>query len=177
MEKDTVIKLRNALKCGKNLPIRVLINNSFTIIDENHKLQFTKWDDENGLLYSFRLVDPASDRYPNNKNKMISFFVVSYNTIEAIEVPLLPLSELDNICDSLESINCPEISADFRGLMKNTFNDILSDDRVNLYPSDINTLLGPNSVNDKDDYYNSKYTENYQETKRYKKYNDDITNS
>ena len=57
MDKAQVIKLRDELKCGKNLPVRVLINNSFTIIDESHHLQFTKWDDTNGILYSLRLIN------------------------------------------------------------------------------------------------------------------------
>ena len=52
MDKDKVIKLRDALKADKNLPLRILIDNGFTTIDESYHLQFTKWDDTNGILYT-----------------------------------------------------------------------------------------------------------------------------
>ena len=54
MENADVIKLRDILrKTGdnNNTPLRVYIDNSFIIIDESNKFEFTKWDDDNGILF------------------------------------------------------------------------------------------------------------------------------
>lgn len=175
MLKEDVIKLRTALKCGKNIPLRILINNSFTIIDESSKFQFTKWDDTNGMLYSFRMVDMQTDTLPNNKGNCISFFVVSYDTIEAIEIAQLPVGELDNLFSSLGAIGCT-FNEDFKNLIKRTYTEIFHPDRYQLSPSDTNTILGPGAVNDRDDYYYGKYEEPFLETKRYNDRNNYISN-
>ena len=179
MDKTQVIKLRDELKCGKNLPVRVLINNSFTIIDESHHLQFTKWDDTNGILYSFRLINVSgSDRILTNKENAISVFAVSYDTIEAIEIPVLPMDDLDALFDGLSAGGCT-FGDDYKGLIKNTFTQALHPDRFDLRPTEINRLLGPDATNDKDDYYNnpSKFVDSFKETTRYRKRNQEIIDS
>lgn len=179
MLKEQVIKIRNELKCGKNLPLRILINNSFTVIDESHHLEFTKWDDTNGLLYAFRLIDiHGTDRIPSNIENAIAVFVVSYDTIEAMEIPVMPLRELDTLFDNLDAGGCP-FGEDFRKLIKHTYENALSPDRFRLSPTDMNQLLGPDAANDKDDYYNnpSKFTYPFKETLRYDKHNREIIES
>lgn len=178
MEKAQVIKLRDELKCGKNIPLRILINNSFTIIDESHRLHFTKWDDTNGILYSFRLMDiRGTDRALSNRNA-ISVFSVSYDTIEAIEIPVMPLEDLDALFNSLGNGGCT-FSNDYKNLIKNSYAEALSPSNFRLSPTDLNNILGPGAANDKDDYYNhpSKFVQSAQETNRYREYNQKITDS
>lgn len=166
MEKSTVIKLRDELKCGKNIPLRILINNSFTVIDESHTMQFTKWDDENGIVYSFRLVDiNSTDHNPSDKENAIAVFAVSYSTIEALEAPVFPLSELDTLFDKLSSGGCT-FGAGFTDLIKHTYEYALHPDRYRLSPTDMTNMLGKEAVSDKDDYYNhpGKFTESFKET-------------
>ena len=61
---------------------------------------------------------------------------------------------------------------DFEKVIIHTFKEVLAPDRITLTPSDINSILGPNVVNDKDDYYYNKYVEASKETQRYKEHND-----
>lgn len=79
LTKEEIIRLRNTLKCGKNIPLRILSNNSFFIIDESNVLQFTKWDDTNEVLYSFRMVNPNADITPSNRQQLISVIAVPYD--------------------------------------------------------------------------------------------------
>ena len=176
MTKEEVIKLRDTLKCGKNIPLRVLSNNSFFIIDESNVLQFTKWDDANEILYSFRMVNPNVDITPSNKQQLISLVAVPYDRIEAIEVPYLPISEIETMCDSIKNSGCP-FSDDFKKLIEHTFIEALHPDRITLTSSDINSIIGPGAVNDKDDYYYGKYTESNKETLRYRDRNNEVDNN
>ena len=178
MEKDQVIKLRDDLKCGKNLPLRIYIDNSFTIIDESNTFHFTKWDDENAVLYSFRLIDiNGSDHNPSDKQNSISFFAVPYEMIQAMMIPVLPLTELDSLFDSLSSGGCP-FSDDFKKLIKHTYERALHPATYTMDSSMITSMLGDGAVNDKDDYYAhpGKFTEPFRETLRYKNRNDEIKN-
>lgn len=178
MDKDKVIKLRDALKADKNLPLRILIDNGFTTIDESYHLQFTKWDDTNGILYSFRLVDMNRDRIPSNKANSIAVFAVEYESIQCMELAVLPLKDLDAVFDGISDSGCT-ISDAFRNLIKGTFEYVLSSDRYELSPTTLSNILGPNAVNDKDDYYAQpgKFTESFKETIRYRKHNEDITSN
>lgn len=178
MEKAQVIKLRDELKCGKNIPIRVLINNSFTIIDESHRFHFTKWDDTNGILYSFRLMDIRGTDHALSNRNAITVFAVSYDTIEAMEIPVMPLEDLDTLFDNLGNGGCT-FSDDYRNLIKYSYMQALSPNNFRLSPTDYNDILGPEAANDKDDYYNhpSKFVQSTQETLRYKEYNQKIIDS
>lgn len=179
MEKSEVIKLRETLrKTGskQNTPLRIFSNNSFTIIDESNIFEFTKWDDANGILYSFKLINPNNDKHPNNKSGAVSLFAVPYDRIEAIEIPYLPIDDIDDLVDNMKENNCT-FSDDYKNLIKHTFKDILHPDRITLSPSDINTIIGPDSVNDKDDYYKGKFTENFIETRRHAEHNEFIKNN
>mgnify|MGYP003533966772 FL=1 len=166
MEKEDVIKIRTAIKAGKNLPVRVFVDNAFTIIDESQTFQFTKWDDDNGILYSFRLIDPQSDKIPNNIEQAVSVYSTSYANIQAIETPVVPMKDMDSLFGTIEATGC-KFSEDFKSLIKHAFTEVLHHDRYQLSSSDINSILGPNTVNDKDDYYYNKFTENFKETRRY----------
>ena len=82
MERDAVISLREKLKAGKNLPVTVFIDNMFETINEASMYQFTKWDDENAILYSFRLINPVFDKIPSNREQAIRVFAVDYECIQ-----------------------------------------------------------------------------------------------
>lgn len=155
---EDCIKLRNELKCGKNIPLRILIDNCFTIIDESHRLQFTKWDDASGTLYSLRLIDPQSDHIGSNKEDAISVFAVPYEHIQAMEIPVLRRKDLDSFFDSLASGGCT-FSEDYKNLIKNTFKEALNPDMASLSPTKMKQLLGSDAADNRDDYYNGKYTE------------------
>lgn len=176
MEKDEVIKLRDTLKCNKNIPLRVFSGNGFSIIDESNVLQFTKWDDANGILYSFRMVHPSIDKTPSNRQQLISLIAVPYERIELIEIPYLPVDMIETACNYIKDSGC-SFSDDFKNLIKHTFTEILHPDRITLTSSDINSIIGPDAVNDKDDYYYGKYKESSKETLRYKDRNSEISNN
>ena len=106
MENEQVISLRDTLKAKKNLPLRIFIDNSFQIIDEGNKFQFTKWDDVNGILYSFKMVHLNMDRSPNNKHQAISLFAVPYEMIQAMEVSYLPIEDIATIISSIRESGC-----------------------------------------------------------------------
>ena len=170
MENEQVISLRDTLKAKKNLPLRIFIDNSFQIIDEGNKFQFTKWDDVNGILYSFKMVHLNMDKSPNNKHQAISLFAVPYEVIQSMEISFLPIDEVSNVIDSIRTSGC-QFGEDFEKVIIHTFKEVLAPDRITLTPSDINSILGPNAVNDKDDYYYNKYIESAKETQRYKEHN------
>lgn len=160
MTKEEVIKIRTALKCGKNIPIRAQLDGGLGTIDESNILQFTKWDDENGIIYTFKLVDMQSDDIPTNKQQNISIIATSYDSIRNIEVAKLPLTEIDNLFSGIEGTGCV-FNDDFKNLIKHVYSEVLHPDRYQLTPTNINSIVGPNTVNDKDDYYYNKFTNNF----------------
>lgn len=169
MDRNEVIKIRDTLKCGCNLPVRVLIDNVFTIIDESKPTQFTIWDDDNEVLYSYRLVDPQTETCPSNKGQAVSLFAVSYTSIQAIELPVLPMVHLEQSIENIKN-NGKNISDDFKQRIINTYKDVLNPNISELSHSTINNLTGSNLDTD-DDYYNGKFKESFQETKRYRELN------
>ena len=170
MKNEQVISLRDTLKAGKNYPLRISVDNSLQIIDEANKFQFTKWDDINGILYSFKMINLNMDRCPNNNNQAISIISLPYELIQSMEISFLPIDEISNVIDSIRTSGC-QFGEDFEKVIIHTFKEVLAPDRITLTPSDINSILGPNAVNDKDDYYYNKYIESAKETQRYKEHN------
>lgn len=168
MEKSDVIKMRTALKGGHNWPLKVMVDNNHTVIDEAGKLEFTKWDDDNEMLYSFRLPDMQTDRFPNNVGQFISVFAIHYDYIQAMEVSAMPISKFGDLFGTLADAGC-NMSETFKTKIQGVFTDALKTDRVNLTPTDINYMLDatdPKAVSDKDDWYNGKFTQNFAETRQ-----------
>ena len=157
MEKDLVIKLKNILRGDQNYPLRVFIADNVTVVDETSITQVTKWDDENGIIYSFRLPGPTITDIPNNAPKAISITAISYENIQGIEVIRVPVSNLDAIFDKIDAISSTEGET-----IKKLYNFLLSNDLTNINPSTIAAAMGASA---KDDYYNGKYTENFKETR------------
>ena len=171
MEKADVIKVRDKLKAGKNWPLIIYIDNTFRLINESNTLQFTKWDDENGMLYSYTLTDPRLERSPSNIGGGISLFAVSYEHIQAMEVVRMNLKDLG---DSIDSLNC--ITKEWKERIIKRFELALNPDVVNLTARDINKAMGvvdgQKALNDNDEYYENRFTESFAETVQTNKYND-----
>jgi len=163
MEKDKLIKMRTALKAGKNIPVRVFLDNNNGVIDETNKLQFTKWDDDNGIIYVYRLLSPQLMQSPQNSEGELTCFAYDYECIQGMEIARLPLSLLG---ESIDSLGC--ISAQYKEHIISMFTEALDPNRVNMYPTDINKMMGiidgHKSINDDDSYYEGKFTEPFKET-------------
>lgn len=164
MEPDKVIRMRNALKAGMNLPVKVLINNTYTIIDEGAVGQFTKWDDENGILYSYRLTDMQSDTSPSNVSQTVSLVAIEYNAVEGMEVSALPYKYLSKSIDSLTSQGAT-IADEFKNRIISVFGQLLRTDMYDLTHEDINKIVGYDALNTNDDYYAGRFKESFQETR------------
>ena len=164
MEKSQVIKMRNALKAGKNLPVIVYIDNLFKKIDESHVFQFTKWDDENGILYHYSLTDPGLEISPSNIGGCISLFATDYEMIQAMEVVTLNVDMLDK---SIDSLGC--ITDEWKERIIQRFKTALNPDLVTLSATDINKAMGVvdghKALNDNDDYYAGRYKQPFAETR------------
>lgn len=164
MEKSQVIKMRNALKAGKNLPLIVYIDNLFTKINESNVFQFTKWDDDNCILYSFSLTPPGMEECPSNVGGTISVFATDYEMIQAMEVAALPIELLGT---SIDSLGC--ISDEWKQRIIDRFKTALDPNIVTLSAADINKAMGVvdghKALNDNDDYYAGKYMQPFAETR------------
>ena len=171
MEKSQVIKMRNALKAGCNWPLIVYIDNLFKKIDESNTLQFTKWDDENGILYHYSLTDPILERSPSNVGGSISLFATDYENIQAMEVVRMNVDHLDK---SIDSLKC--IAPEWKQRIIDRFKLALNPELVELSRSDINKAMGvvdgQKALNDNDDYYAGRYTQSFKETRQMAEHNE-----
>ena len=153
-----VITLRNILKAGKNLPLQIYLDNAFSSIDESNVLQFTLWDDDNGLLYSFRLPALESDDYgTSNRSENVSVYVATYEQIQGMGIGTLPLAELEGVLDSINETR--PISPEMKNLILTTYNKILKENYVYPTPEDYNKITGSN-LNTQEDYYKGKTAPN-----------------
>lgn len=162
MDAQKLIKLRDTLKCGKNLPLRVFINNAFAVIDETLTTQFTIWSDEEEILYIYRLIGPQEDVYPNNRGKVISVYAVDYEFIEGIEICSLPLDDIRTVLDGIEAQG-HSMSTEFKERVERSYRLILDDDRYVLSHAAMNNETG-SMLNTDDAYYGGKYQESFKET-------------
>lgn len=165
MEIDKVIKMRTALKAGKNLPLTVLIDNCFRVIDESMKGHFTFWDDDNGILYEMAYADIMQDKSPTNEKK-VSMFAVEYESIQCMQLASIRLDNVDNLFDTVKASG-KDISDDRIAMIKNFYDKTLGTDKPSISREEINNLIGSN-LNTEDDYYAGKMTQNFKETVRYR---------
>ena len=163
MEKDQVIKMRDKLKAGKNWPLLIYIDNTFRIIDESAVLQFTKWDDENEILYNYSLTDANMSRASAIEGD-ISLFATSYDCIQSMEVAKINLRDLGLSLDSIGNI-----TEEWKERIIKRFKLPLDRNLVNLTNEEINKVMGvidgSKAINDTDDYYNGRYAQSFAETR------------
>ena len=164
MTKEQVIKMRDTLKAGRNWPLIIYIDNAFRNIDESNVLQFTKWDDENGFLYSYSISDPLKDHATSNLVGGVSLFATDYENIQSMEVAKISINDLGTSLDSLKSI-----SEEWKQRIINRFSIALNPELVNLNNSDINKAMGVvdgnKAINDNDAYYEGRFTQSFKETR------------
>lgn len=173
MEKNVVISTRTALKAGHNLPIKVYSDNNFVIIDESLPLNFTKWDDENGVLYSFRLTSFDQSRMPTNSDNAISVVALDYNFIQVMEVAPMPLKFFDDLIGTIKASGV-SFSDKFKEQIYYNFSEALHKDRWRLSPHDINAMTGTTVMDDSDNYYAGRMVESFKETRKYAQRNAEI---
>ena len=165
MTKEQVISMRDKLKAGKNWPLIVYIDNTFRLIDESNTLQFTKWDDENEIIYVYALSDPIKDNSYSNISGGVSLFATEYEHIQAMEVASI---KLDNLGESIESLGC--ISPEWKERIINRFKVALDPNRAILSAKDINKAMGitdgHKALRDDIDYYGGNYAQPFAETRR-----------
>ena len=159
MTKEQVISIRKTLQAGKNLPVRVYLDNAFSWIDEANILQFTLWDDDNELVYAFRLPPLEHGDYANSDNggQNISLYVATYEQIQGMEVCPLPISYLPDVLDSINETR--PISKDMREHILTVYNKILKENRVDPTHEFYNNLLGSH-LDTNENYYEGKTSKN-----------------
>ena len=154
MDIKDVIKIRDILKADKNLPVVVHVDNTLACIDESAPFQFTKWDDVNGILYSFRLPNAnlAADTMVNRKE--ICLYATTYENIQAIELCKV---SLDNVEDVIEKIKESGVtfSDDFKNYIIGSFENIFNPS-FEMTNKNVNLALGTH-LDESYDYYNGKY--------------------
>lgn len=169
---EEVVKMRDVLKIQENLPLRVFINNSHTIIDESLSSQFTIWDDKNGVLYAFKLVGMQEATSPSNIEGAISVFSVDYEYIEAMEIIRLPINKIGKLIEAIKATG-RVISDDSKKQIIAKYEGLLHPERWKLSPTDMNKIISrptddapdiPYAVNENDDYFENKFTVNFKET-------------
>lgn len=165
MEKDLLIKIRTTLKAGKDLPIKVFIDNNFCIFDESAPLQFTIWDDDNEILYSFRLPHAYDYNLPSNsKEKVVNVTATSYEQIQYMTLASTGIKNIPDIINAIRA-NGKDIAAEYEQIIIDTFKLINNSNKPEVSYADINkTIKSNDALPIGDDYYAGRFTENFQET-------------
>ena len=174
MTVQEVINLRNALRAGHNYPLRINISGNSNPFDESLAMERIIWDDNNGVVYCFRLIDPQMDHLATNHAQAITLVAIDYTAIESMEVVALPIKDLDDVFTSIEEYSGATLAETTKSGIKELFNGILNPNLVNLTRADLDKIDGPSFTGDKDDYYNGTYAESFKETTRYRKRNEEI---
>lgn len=171
MEKDKVVKMRTALKAGKNLPLTIYIDNCFAVIDESNIGHFTFWDDDNGILYDMGYADIIVDKSPKDTKK-VSMFAVEYESIQCMQLSLVALNDIDALFKTIKESG-KNVSDDRIRNIKDFYNKYLDADSFDISHEEINDLIGSNLETDAD-YYRGRFPQSFKETTRYRERNKEI---
>jgi len=166
MTKDLAIKMRDALKGNKNIPLRVMaMDGPIVIVDESIAFAYTKWDDANGILYQWRLLSPNDHpQAGSNIANAVNTVAIPYEYIGVMQA-VISVEDLDAQFGSIEASGCAFNNAQFKETIKNTFKEAQHPDRWRLDPKDINAIHGFDIMNTKDNYYRGEFTEPFKETR------------
>lgn len=179
MKKADVIKLRTTLKQGKNLPLLVLIDNTFMNIDESDTARFTIWDDDNEFLYQFMLPVPHMQRSYTSKD--VALYAVHYEHIQGMQCNCMPVRLIDDCIEAIKSSG-HNISDDFKNLIINTYDKLTDNNTFIDGPMTFNNLISStrrdpearNAVDESNDYYKGYFRENARITKPTRDYNKSV---
>jgi len=172
---ERIIQMRTALKGDKNIPLLAHCETGNVVISEMNALSFTKWDDTNGILYSFRLKNLTNTVSPSNLSNEIEVIGVPYDHLSTLETIHMTLDDLDGVFTSMESTGI-EFKSGFKDSIKYVFKEALHPDRWSLNQSDINAMHGVEILNTKNDYYRGRFAEPFKETREKAEYNKAIEN-
>lgn len=173
MEKSMVIKIRDAIKGGKNIPLRIITTDNIACIDESNAFTAVKWDDTNGILYVYRLQSPYVMESNTNRDQCISLFATDYSNITAMEVARLNIDDIESTVNTIKATGA-SFSDDFKKWIITMFKEALHKDRWRLSQQDINNIHGAEFEKAHYDYYKGKYPEKMKETIRYADRNEKI---
>ena len=170
MDKQLAIKMRDALKGGKNLPLRIIFMDGQFIADESNAFCYTKWDDDNGIFYYWRLLNPNDHVYGGtNILGAVDVVAAPYDYIGMMRA-VTPLEMMDDQFGTIEAAGA-SMSEQFKKTIKYTFKEAMDNDRVELNPKQINAIHGTKVINEKDNYYGGEFTEPFKETRPKAQYN------
>lgn len=167
---ERIVQMRNALKGGKNIPLLIHAETGNVVISELNTLSFTKWDDTNGILYSFRLKNLTNTQSPSNLSNEIEVIGVPYDHISTIETIRMTTDQLDDVFGSMESTGIT-FKEGFKDAIKYAFREALHPDRWSLSRDEINSIHGTQVYDTSDDYYRGKFAEPFKETRDKAEYN------
>jgi hypothetical protein len=77
MEISEVVRVRDKLKAGKDIPVRIIADNMQIINEQN---DYVIWDDTNGII---TVIRPNAERHINKKD--ISILCFDYTSIQYLE--------------------------------------------------------------------------------------------
>lgn len=166
--KEVVIAMRDALKAGINLPLKVYGDNVHVMVDESAEFMFTLWDDDNGVIYVFRLLDIDQSRMPSNHlEQSISVAAVKYEFIQAMEVAPMPMKCFDDLCTTLRNSSDNMIfTEEFQEHIKKVFNRALNDNiTADLTANAKNAVHGLRITSQRDQWSNGIRAEPFKETR------------
>lgn len=175
--KEVVIAMRNALKANMNWPVKVYADNIFVIVDESNTAAFTKWDDEMGVIYYFRLADPISAKQVHDVPQVISVTAVKYEFVQAMEVVPFPVSKLDDIMNSIttSSGGVTIFSDKTREKIKHIFEAMTDPNMVEMYPALVNAIHGATDARPMaNDYYAGRQTVPFKEISDVRNHNIEV---
>lgn len=175
--KEVVIAMRNALKANMNWPVKVYADNIFVIVDESNTAAFTKWDDEMGVIYYFRLADPISAKQVHDAPQVISVTAVKYEFVQAMEVVPFPVAKLDDIMNSIttSSGGVTTFSDKAREKIKHIFEAMTDPNMVEMYPALVNAIHGVTDAKPMaNDYYAGRQTVPFKEISDVSRHNMEV---
>ena len=98
MTTQEIIDWRTSLKGGRNIPLRIIFDNQFNV-DESSVFTYVKWDDNNGIIYIFRLPNFSDSTNPNNVPNAFQVFSAPYDKIWYL-VATTPMQFIDDVFKS-----------------------------------------------------------------------------
>ena len=175
MTNAEIISWRESLRGGKNLPLRIIFDNQFNF-DESLTFNFIKWDDANGIVYTFSLPNPADLTSPGNQPNFVKVFSAPYDKIWYIE-SIVPMDLLDDVFKSIEDNGCTAFAAGAKERIKRVLSEAIDPKRWGLEPEDINSIHGYRIMDDNVEYYRSRFPENFKETRDHALHNQYVKDS
>ena len=173
MTKEQVIQIRDAIKAGKNLPLKLFITDVTTDVNEANALTAVKWDDVNGIIYVYRLEAMSLMSSPSDRTKTISLYATTYENITGMEVGKLPVEDIRTTSSNIRSTGAT-FSEDFENWVYDMFNNALSSDRVRLEHYDVNQLTGARVDTTYGSYYHDRQKGKMKLEQRYADRNEKI---